>query len=383
MSAAVKELLTPYMKVTSIMMPTSQQEFTDLHKSFADARIDMRRFEQQWGMTVSYIQYMINLNSVSFPPTSKYTGNNRAKDLLVAVLELKKAVSPLQNNTAVKLPPPPPPGWKPPPPPAPQPVTSISELLSKLDDIIKLLGGDPATAAATNAADLQKKTASAAAAQVEMNKKTASAAAAAQVEMIKKTASAAAAAAATESRRLTASAAAAAESQRRTASAAAAAAATESRRLTASAATAAAAKAEMDKKTASAAAVAAEQQRISGTLSSLSSSLQAVKSTLQAGGSASAPRASPIEAAIGAANTLYKTVNPSRVPNSVKRAVGSAMSELRNLQTKQRTVASKLNAAVKAINAVAAKKGGSRKNNFTRTRKGGSRSKRTRSRSRN
>ena len=323
MSAAVKELLTPYMKVTSIMMPTSQQEFTDLQKSFADARIDMSRFQQQWGIAVSYIQYMINLNSVSFPPTSKYTGNNRAKDLLVAVLELKKAVSPLQNNTAVKLPPPNPPGWKPPPPPAPQPVTSISELLSKLDDIIKLLGGDPATAAATNAADLQKKTASAAAAQVEMNKKTASAAAAA-----------------------------------------------------------AAAKAEMDKKTASAAAVAAEQQRISGSLSSLSSSLQAVKSTLQAGGSASAPRANPIEAAIGAANTLYKVIPLSRVTNTLRTTVGTAVLELKNLQTKQRTVASKINAAVKAINAAAAKKGGSRKNNFTRTRKGGSRSKRTRSRSR-
>ena len=347
MSAALNELVTPTMNVMSIMHVSSQAEFTNLQKSFSDAGINMNNFQQLYGPTTGYIQHMMNLNSVrlSFPPP-KYTGNNRVNDLKSALTALRTAVSPLQNNTAIKLPPAPPPDWKPPPGMPPR-ITSFSELLGRIDDIVKLLGG-----AASQGMS--------AAAQAEMNRKTASAAAAAQDEMNRKTASAVAA------------------SQRQTASAVAA----ESRRLTASAATAAAAQAEMEKKTASAAAVAAEQQRISGTLSTLSSSLQAVKSTLQGGGGASAASANPIEAAVAAANTLMRTVPHSAVPSSVKTAVGNAVSQLRSLQSQQRFVASKLNTAVRAINAAAAKKGGSRKNNFTRARKGGSRRKRTRSHSR-
>ena len=361
MSAALNELVTPTMNVMSIMHVSSQAEFTNLQKSFSDAGINMNNFQQLYGPTTGYIQHMMNLNSVrlSFPPP-KYTGNNRVNDLKSALTALRTAVSPLQNNTAIKLPPAPPPDWKPPPGMPPR-ITSFSELLGRIDDIVKLLGGAASQGMSAAAqAEMNRKTASAAAAQDEMNRKTASAAAAAQDEMNRKTASAVAA------------------SQRQTASAAAA----ESRRLTASAATAAAAQAEMEKKTASAAAVAAEQQRISGTLSTLSSSLQAVKSTLQGGGGASAASANPIEAAVAAANTLMRTVPHSAVPSSVKTAVGNAVSQLRSLQSQQRFVASKLNTAVRAINAAAAKKGGSRKNNFTRARKGGSRRKRTRSHSR-
>ena len=387
MSAALNELVTPTMNVMSIMNVSSQAEFTNLQKSFSDAGINMNNFQQLYGPTTGYIQHMMNLNSVrlSFPPP-KYTGNNRVNDLKSALTALRTAVSPLQNNTAIKLPPAPPPDWKPPPGMPPR-ITSFSELLGRIDDIVKLLGGAASQGMSAAAqAEMNRKTASAAAAaQDEMNRKTASAVAASQrqtasavaAESRRLTASAATAAAA-ESRRLTASAAAAAASQRQTASAAAA----ESRRLTASAATAAAAQAEMEKKTASAAAVAAEQQRISGTLSTLSSSLQAVKSTLQGGGGASAASANPIEAAVAAANTLMRTVPHSAVPSSVKTAVGNAVSQLRSLQSQQRFVASKLNTAVRAINAAAAKKGGSRKNNFTRARKGGSRRKRTRSHSR-
>jgi hypothetical protein len=324
MSAAVKELASSSVKVTSIMMPTSQQEFTDLQKSFADARIDMNKFQQLYGPIAGYIQTIISMNSVPFPPTSKYTGNNRAKDLLAAILDLKKAVSPLQNNTAVKVPPAPPPSWQP-PPGMPPPVKSISELLSKLDDIIKLLGGDPAAGSATNSAELEKKKASAA---------TAATAAAAELE--KKTAAAAA------------------ELQKKTASAATA-----------------------------AAAAAAEQQRISGILSSVQSTLTGVKTAIQGGGSASGASANPVKAAVDALNSVKLSNIPKEVlTNSAKGTVNEAIQMLKQLKEHQSFVTTRVNAAVKALNAAATKKGGSRKNNFTRTRKGGSYRKRTRSRSR-
>jgi hypothetical protein len=310
MSAAVKELASSSVKVMSITMPTSQQEFTDLQKSFADARIDMNKFQQLYGPIAGYIQTIISMNSVSFPPTSKYTGNNRAKDLLLAILDLKKAVSPLQNNTAVKVPPPS--SWQPPPgmPPA---VKSISDLLSKLDDIIKLLGGDPATgAAATNPAELQKKTASAA----------------------------------------TAATAAAAELQKKTASAATA-----------------------------ATAAAAEKQRISGILSSVQSTLTGVKTAIQGGGGASGASANPVKAAVDALSSVKLSNIPKEVlTNSAKGTVNEAIQMLKQLKDHQSFVTTRVNAAVKALNAAATKKGGSRKNNFTRTRKGGSYRKRTRSR---
>lgn len=333
MSAAVKELASSSVKVTSIMMPTSRQEFTDLQKSFADARIDMNKFHQPYGQIAGYIQTIVSMNSVPFPPISKYTGNNRAKDLLAAILDLKKAVSPLQNNTAVKVPPAPPPSWKP-PPGMPPPITSISDLLARVDDIIKLLGGDPATgsAAATNPADLQKKTASAA---------TAAAAAAAELE--KKKASAA-----------TAATAAAAELQKKTASAATA-----------------------------ATAAAAEKQRISGILSSVQSTLTDVKTAIQGGGSASGASANPVKAAVDALSRVQLSNIPKEVlTNSAKGTVNQAIQMLKQLKEHQSFVTTRVNAAVKALNAAATKKGGSRKNNFTRTRKGGSYRKRTRSRSR-
>jgi hypothetical protein len=421
-AGTIKDLVTPTLNVMSIMNVSSQAEFTSLQKSFSDAGVNMNNFQQLYGMTTGYIQYMMNLNSVplSFPPP-KYTGNNRLKDLIPALTALKNALSPLQNNTAIKLPPSPPSS----PPGMPSPIRGISDLLARVDDIIKLLGGAasqgmsasaPATSQGMSAAaqaEMNRKTASAAAAQDEMNRKTASAAAAAQVEMNRKTASAAAAsqrltasaaaasqrqtasAAAAESRRITASAATAAAAQaemdRRTASAAAAsqrqtasAAAAESRRITASAATAAAAKAEMDKKTASAAGVAAEQQRISGTLSELSSSLKAVQSTLQAGGGPSTATRNPIDAAL---SSYQNIMMKRRLPDSIMKSshmekAHRAVSDLRGLKFQQMNIARRLNAAVKNLNSAAAKtmKGGRGKNKYSR--KGGSRRNRTRSRSR-
>ena len=356
MSAALKELVTPTMNVMSIMNVSSQAEFTALQKSFSDARINIGKFEELYRTTTLYIQYMMNLNSVRPPfPLPKYTGNNRIQDLIPALTALKKALSPLQNITAIKLPPPMPP----PPPFKTPPIRGISDLLGRIDDIVKLLGGAASQGMSASAPSSQGMSA---AAQAEMNRKTASAAAAAQVEMNRKTASAAAA------------------SQRQTASAAAA----ESRRMTASAATAAAAQAEMEKKTASAAAAAGEQQRISGTLTELSSSLKTVQSTLQGGGGPSTASRNPIDAALSSYENI---MTKRRLPDSIMRSSNMekahrAVSDLRGLKHQQMNIARKLNAAVKNLNSAAAKtmKGGSRKNKYSR--KGGSRRKRRRSRSR-
>ena len=339
MSAALKGLVTPTMNVMSIMNISSQAEFTSLQKSFSDAGINMNNFQQLYGPTTNYIQYMMNLNSVplSFPPP-KYTGNNRVKDLIPALTALKNALSPLQNNTAIKLPGPPPPmppSWKP-PPGMPQPIRGISDLLARIDDIVKLLGGTASQGMRASAPAATASQGMSPSAQAEMNRRTASAAAA-QDEMNRKTASAAAAA-----------------------------------------------QAAMEKKTASAAAVAAEQQRISGTLTELSSSLKTVQSTLQGGGGPSTASRNPIDVALSSYENI---MTKRRLPDSIMRSSNMekahrAVSDLRGLKHQQMNIARRLNAAVKNLNSAAAKtmKGGRGKNKYSR--KGGSRRKGTRSRSR-
>jgi uncharacterized spore protein YtfJ len=187
-----------------------------------------------------------------------------------------------------------------------------------------------------------------------------------------------------ESRRITASAATAATAQaemnRKTASAAAA----ESRRITASAATAATNQAIQAAKAASAAtaatAAAAEQQRISTTLSGLKTSLQGVQTAIQGGGGASGSSANPVASAVAALNSVKLSNIPREVlTNSAKATVNEAIQMLKQLKEHQKFVSTRVNAAVRAINA-AATRGGSRKNNFNRSRKRGSARKRTRSR---
>jgi hypothetical protein len=355
--------LPAFNKLQSIMIEKSKHGST----LFSGTGLSMSTIDTPMRNILGQVYEILYRNGgrLSRPPS--YNGSDVIGDLISNLSSLKITLTSMINVSSIKQ------GAALGPN-----VPSINTINNNIDSLLttiraaasQRMTASAATAAAAQA-DIDRKTASAAAAS---QRQTASAAAAASQRM---TASAAAAAAA-ESRRVTASAAAAAASQRQTASAAAA----ESRRMTASAATAAAAQADMEKKTASAAAAAAEQQRISGTLSTLSSSLQAVKSTLQGGGGASAASENPIEAAIAAANTVMKTLPHTAVPSSVKTAVGNAVSQLRSLQSQQRSVASRLNAAVKTINAAAAKKGGGRKNNFTRARKGSSRRKRTRSRSR-
>ena len=343
--------LPAFNNLQSIMIAASKQGST----LFSGTGLSMSTIDTPMRNILGQVYEILYRNGgrLSRPPS--YNGSDVIGDLISNLSSLKITLTSMINVTTIKQ------GAALGPN-----VPSINTINNNIDSLLTTIG----TAASQR---MTASAATAAAAQADIDRKTASAAAASQ----RQTASAAAAA----SQRMTASAAAAAAaaaaSQRQTASAAA-----ESRRMTASAATAAAAQAEMEKKTASAAAAAAEQQRISGTLSTLSSSLQAVKSTLQGGGGASAASENPIEAAVAAANTVMKTLPHPAVPSSVKTAVGNAVSQLRSLQSQQRSVASRLNAAVKTINAAAAKKGGGRKNNFTRARKGSSRRKRTRSRSR-
>ena len=344
--------LPAFNNLQSIMIAASKQGST----LFSGTGLSMSTIDTPMRNILGQVYEILYRNGgrLSRPPS--YNGSDVIGDLISNLSSLKITLTSMINVTTIKQ------GAALGPN-----VPSINTINNNIDSLLTTIG----TAASQR---MTASAATAAAAQADIDRKTASAAAASQ----RQTASAAAAA----SQRMTASAAAAAAaaaaSQRQTASAAAA----ESRRMTASAATAAAAQAEMEKKTASAAAAAAEQQRISGTLSTLSSSLQAVKSTLQGGGGASAASENPIEAAVAAANTVMKTLPHPAVPSSVKTAVGNAVSQLRSLQSQQRSVASRLNAAVKTINAAAAKKGGGRKNNFTRARKGSSRRKRTRSHSR-
>ena len=354
--------LPAFNNLQSIMIAASTRDSTLL----SGTGLSMSTIGRPMGNVLGPVSRILNENRVTLSQPPSYNGSDVIGDLNSNLSRLKNTLTTMINVSSIKQGTAIDPGFP-----------SINTINNNIDSLLTTI---------TTAAS-QRMTASAAS-LAELEKKKESAAAAAQADIDRKTASAAAA----ESRRMTASAAAAAAAQadidRKTASAAAAsqritasAAAAESRRITASAATAAAAKAELERKTASAAVVAAEQQRISGTLSELSSSLRAAQSTLQGGGGASAASTNPIESAIKAYNTVTQKLPVSAVPSSVRTVVMNAVSQLRSLQSQQRFVASKLNTAVRAINAAAAKKGGSRKNNFTRARKGGSRRKRTRSRS--
>ena len=287
---------------------------------------DQRAFFDKFNTVSPFIYTLLNINGLTPKfPAPGYKGTNPLTDLRNCLTGLQGALRSLDGNTNIKLPPPPPPGWKPPPGFTP-PVTNIKDALTAMDAVIAMIPANttaPTPTLSSTGKPVVDKTASAA-----------TAAAAAQAE--------AAAKAAKE----------AAEQQRKSASAATA-----------------------------ATAAAAQQQRISTTLSGLKTSLQGVQTAIQGGGGASGSSANPVASAVAALNSVKLSNIPKEVlTNSAKGTVNEAIQMLKQLKEHQKFVSTRVNAAVKAINAAATKKGGSRKNNFTRSRKGGSARKRTRSR---
>jgi uncharacterized spore protein YtfJ len=287
---------------------------------------DQRAFFDKFNTVSPFIYTLLNINGLTPKfPAPGYKGTNPLTDLRICLTGLQGALRSLDGNTTIKLPPPPPPGWKP-PPPQPPPVTNIKDALTAMDAVIAMIPANttaPTPTLSSTGNPVVDKTASAA-----------TAAAAAQAQ--------AAAKAAKE----------AAEQQRKSASAATA-----------------------------ATAAAAEQQRISTTLSGLKTSLQGVQTAIQGGGGASGSSANPVASAVAALNSVKLSNIPRGVlTNSAKGTVNEAIQMLKQLKEHQKFVSTRVNAAVKAINAAATKKGGSRKNNFNRGRKGGSARKRTRSR---
>ena len=333
MSNLVQALLDKYMELQSVLSSGATSKISD-----------QRAFFNKFNTVSPFIYNLLNINGLTPKfPAPGYKGTNPLTDLRNCLTGLQGALRSLDGNTKIKLPPPPPPGWKPPPGFTP-PVTNIKDALTAIDGVIAMIPANttaPPPTLSSTGKPVVDKTASAA-----------TAAAAAQAE--------AAAKAAKE----------AAEQQRKSASAATAAtaAAAEQQRKSASAATAATA-------------AAAEQQRISTTLSGLKTSLQGVQTAIQGGGGASGSSANPVASAVAALNSVKLSNIPKEVlTNSAKATVAQAIVTLKQLKEHQKFVSTRVNAAVKAINAAATKKGGSRKNNFTRSRKGGSARKRTRSR---
>jgi uncharacterized spore protein YtfJ len=287
---------------------------------------DQRAFFDKFNTVSPFIYTLLNINGLTPKfPAPGYKGTNPLTDLRNCLTGLQGALRSLDGNTNIKLPPPPPPGWKPPPGFTP-PVTNIKDALTAMDAVIAMIPANttaPTPTLSSTGNPVVDKTASAA-----------TAAAAAQAQ--------AAAKAAKE----------AAEQQRKSASAATA-----------------------------ATAAAAEQQRISTTLSGLKTSLQGVQTAIQGGGGASGSSANPVASVVAALNSVKLSNIPKEVlTNSAKGTVNEAIQMLKQLKEHQKFVSTRVNAAVKAINAAATKKGGSRKNNFNRGRKGGSARKRTRSR---